>query len=81
MRHVPGQPTCHNVEGNVMAHLKPHFKKKPTIPSVEWSLPALFFVALQASAQTAETARPDASLAPVTISERASAVVADVGGF
>jgi len=64
-----------------MAHLKPHFKKKPTIPSVEWSLPALFFVALQASAQTAETARPDASLAPVTISERASAVVADVGGF
>ncbi|MFO1279671.1 MAG: TonB-dependent siderophore receptor [Burkholderiaceae bacterium] len=67
-----------------MALFKPFFAKKRTIPSMEWPLAAIALIAFQASAQT-DTAgaptRPDASLASVTVSDRAGAVIADVTGF
>ncbi|MBL8370088.1 MAG: TonB-dependent siderophore receptor [Burkholderiaceae bacterium] len=61
-----------------MAHQPPFFKKKAALSSVEWSLFALFFAAGNVSAQTAGA---DASLKPVTVSERSAAPLADVTGF
>jgi hypothetical protein len=63
-------------------HLKPVFKQKPTIPSVEWSLFAIFFIALQrVCPERRKPSAADASLKPVTVSERTAAPQADVTGF
>jgi iron complex outermembrane receptor protein len=64
-----------------MAHPKPVFKKKRTLPSVGWSFFAIVFASGHSAAQTSPQATSDASLKPVTVSERTAAPQADVTGF
>ena len=64
-----------------MATQKPVFKQKGTIPSMERSLFAIFFIASSVSAQTALPSAAEASLKPVTVNERTAAPQADVTGF
>jgi iron complex outermembrane receptor protein len=64
-----------------MAYSQPFFKKKHTVPSVEWSLLAIVFAAGHSAAQTSPPSASDVSLKPVTVSERTAAPQADVTGF
>ena len=64
-----------------MALSQPVFKKKSTIPSVEWSLLAIVLASCSAGAQTTTPVPVDASLKPVTVNERNAAPQADVAGF
>ena len=64
-----------------MAHQKPVFKLKKTLPGGHWPMLAIALAAGSVSAQTAAPAAAEASLKPVTVSERTAAPLADVTGF
>jgi iron complex outermembrane receptor protein len=64
-----------------MATPESFLKKYGVLPSVEWSLFAIFFASFGTSAQNAVAPTADPSLKPVTVSERSGALQADILGI